>query len=79
MFHTEIHFLAESECSLGIVYHVRLTCLTLFPWHLYCGPVHPSDSPVTPAPGAAAALCVYGPESSATLQHRDTEVGQRTV
>lgn len=32
-----------------------------------------------PAPGAAAALCVYGPEFSATLHHKDNRNNGRRV
>lgn len=32
-----------------------------------------------PVPGAAAALCVYGPEFSATLHHKDNRNNGRRV
>lgn len=53
------------------------SCLTLSPWRPYCEPVRLSGWPVKLAPEAAAALCVYGPESSATLHHKDNTEKQR--
>lgn len=47
--------------------------LTLSPLHPYCEPVRLSGWPVKSAPAAAAALSDCGPDSSATLHHKERQ------